>query len=692
MLKINRLQLHNFMCVSDADLIFNDSKIILLIGNNGAGKSTVLTAIALCLLESKRSDSFKENVKLGETESHVELDAEINGKPINISIDLSSTSSTMNRYAKYDGKEYKNSEVSVLLDSFDLRYYSDIIMSAQGAGDITKLTPAQREVYLQKLLNFDFTEQNEECKEHIKDVNDKISYNTNQIEFSKKMIAQRTTEIKNPEPLNFSIEDENSCKADKIVLTQKINELSEKIIKKNTLLKSKTDITSNSIVKSKQAIARLTSAIEYSQSNVSKIDSLNNDKVLLEKEIAELNNNYTSENTKYNGYDVDIKSLSAQRDDVLNSISIVTSDKSHAQKHLNLIASGKCPECGKEFTDADKEKYDKELSDCESSLSEYNSKLKIINDKLIEINTAKKESQNAVSKISNDISGKKSTLRQIDSNIQSLQKELESIEANKKALSDETERLSSFEKQVADIDNELSTIDDVSEEYTKIHNDIDAINTKLADYTNQRTRYDMAIRNNETIKNGINELNNNIISAEKLVDDYRAQFTMYDEAQKIFDKTLPAYLILKTCTMLESSMNDFIHIIFPKMGVYLFQSKKGVEFFYTTDISALPPNFEKTNLINVKMASGFEKAVISIAFKVCLCRAYGLSFAFMDEIDEAGTDENSESLFRSVLSNDLFNQLFIISHKPMVRDVIQNLATSNTTYYVKDGSFSTEEQ
>src|SRR5574344_170399 len=385
MLKINRLQLHNFMCVSDADLIFNDSKIILLIGNNGAGKSTVLTAIALCLLESKRSDSFKENVKLGETESHVELDAEINGKPINISIDLSSTSSTMNRYAKYDGKEYKNSEVSVLLDSFDLRYYSDIIMSAQGAGDITKLTPAQREVYLQKLLNFDFTEQNEECKEHIK--------------------------------------DENSCKADKIVLTQKINELSEKIIKKNTLLKSKTDITSNSIVKSKQAIARLTSAIEYSKSNVSKIDSLNNDKILLEKEIAELNNNYTSENTKYNGYDVDIKSLSAQRDDVLNSISIVTSDKSHAQKHLNLIASGKCPECGKEFTDADKEKYDKELSDCESSLSEYNSKLKIINDKLIEINTAKKESQNAVSKISNDISGKKSTIRQIDTNIQTLQKE-----------------------------------------------------------------------------------------------------------------------------------------------------------------------------------------------------------------------------------------------------------------------------
>ena len=138
--------------------------------------------------------------------------------------------------------------------------------------------------------------------------------------------------------------------------------------------------------------------------------------------------------------------------------------------------------------------------------------------------------------------------------------------------------------------------------------------------------------------------------------------------------------------MLEHEMNSFIQVIFPEMAVKLFQNKRGVEFFYTTNINDGRIQ-TKENLLNAKMASGFEKAILSIAFKVALCRAYDLRFAFMDEIDQAGTEENSESLFKAILSNDLFDQLFVISHKPTVRDVIHSFAPSLKTFYVQKGKF-----
>ena len=81
MLKLNKLILNNFMCVEHAELDFNDG-VNLIVGNNGQGKSTVLQAVALCLLEDKRSDRYQEFIMLGKETCQVELSAEVKGNPI----------------------------------------------------------------------------------------------------------------------------------------------------------------------------------------------------------------------------------------------------------------------------------------------------------------------------------------------------------------------------------------------------------------------------------------------------------------------------------------------------------------------------------------------------------------------------------------------------------------------------------
>ena len=76
------------MCVSDADLDFSNNKIIIFTGENANGKSTVQSAISLCLIEDKRSDSYKEFIQLGHKDASVEFDAEIKGAPIHFDIKL----------------------------------------------------------------------------------------------------------------------------------------------------------------------------------------------------------------------------------------------------------------------------------------------------------------------------------------------------------------------------------------------------------------------------------------------------------------------------------------------------------------------------------------------------------------------------------------------------------------------------
>ena len=88
---------------------------------------------------------------------------------------------------------------------------------------------------------------------------------------------------------------------------------------------------------------------------------------------------------------------------------------------------------------------------------------------------------------------------------------------------------------------------------------------------------------------------------------------------------------------------------------------------------------------NAKMASGFEKDLLSLAFKVALCKLYNLSFAFFDEADGHSSDKNAEKLFKSLFTNGLFEQVFLISHKSTVKDVVKS---NVLVYYVKNGAFS----
>ena len=372
-----------------------------------------------------------------------------------------------------------------------------------------------------------------------------------------------------------------------------------------------------------------------------------------------------------------------------------------------MIKLGTCPECGHAFDRTDQTKYNEAL-DLATKAKEEVENLKSA--KQIEVNNADadvkalreklRNKEIEISNTSKDISTLEYKIKNLDGQIQinaaskvrieeqikqysSKMNEVDSIRAK---IQEENESLVNLNKELDDYTNQLTELDGVTTAYTEKQSSLMQLQQKISEYNNEIVQNNLILQNNENIKKSIEEMTKKIEESKSSVEGYRRQKATYDEAITLLDKTFPAWLILKTCQMLEHEMNSFIQVIFPNMAVKLFQNKRGVEFFYTTDINN-GRVLTKDNLLNAKMASGFEKAILSIAFKVALCRAYNLRFAFMDEIDQAGTEENSESLFKAILSNDLFDQLFVISHKPTVRDVIHSFAPSLKTFYVNKGKF-----
>jgi chromosome segregation ATPase len=276
-------------------------------------------------------------------------------------------------------------------------------------------------------------------------------------------------------------------------------------------------------------------------------------------------------------------------------------------------------------------------------------------------------------------------------------------EAAEKAKLIPEEKIKEFEDKLKELDEKAKPLYDLIHDYDDQLSDRDKktlekskLKTEIADLEKKIKGSDEVADHNKvvelqrmSIKNEILENEKNIEVFRNLISDIDLNVQTYNEVLRVLDKELPNYLVVKTCAKLEAEMNNFVNIVFPNFRLRLLQSRRGVEFFYTTD-----PNVDMTDikkLINSKMASGYEKSVLGLAFKVALCKAYNLSFIALDEIDAAASEGNSVLTMESLISSNIFNQIFFITHKEATRDIIKSLSNSVICYHTEKGVFTNED-
>jgi chromosome segregation ATPase len=683
------------MCITEADLNF-DANCIIIEGDNGQGKSAVMEAIAICLSERKRSDSVKEFIQKPHDHAKIILDLIYNDEQIIFDVNLNHKGGTpLERDVLYKDRHYINSEVTELIKELDFTFYSDIIMQMQGQDDIATMTPVMRLNLLQRLFQFDFTEEIGPIQEKLEEFVKNKELDNDKIDFLEKANKQKDTTLKSlkEKDFSFSKEDYDNYKNELEDKKAQVEKLSNDLDQTFEILQKKTDIQGmiDTIENQQAGIAQKLLDNKKAAEALKKAD--------YQKQIFNLGTVKGEAIVKKSAAEEIIKTKKnaiAQLETSISSINVQIGELNAAKKNcdhkLELAKKGICPECEKPTDDIDTVKIIKEKEEYDDKIGDEIEKKDNL---IIEMNKYKDE-----------VAAQRKEISVLEANISKFDTEakmLEQQEAAEKAKLIPEEKIKEFEDKLKELDDKAKPLYDLIHDYDDQLSDRNKktlekskLKTEIADLEEKIKGSDEIADHNKvvelqrmSIKNEILENEKNIEVFRNLISDIDLNVQTYNEVLRVLDKELPNYLVVKTCAKLEAEMNNFVNIVFPNFRLRLLQSRRGVEFFYTTD-----PNVDMTDikkLINSKMASGYEKSVLGLAFKVALCKAYNLSFIALDEIDAAASEGNSVLTMESLISSNIFNQIFFITHKEATRDIIKSLSNSVICYHTEKGVFTNED-
>lgn len=683
MIKPKYIHIQNFNNITDAEIDLS-SAVSLFVGDNGSGKTSVVDAIGLCLFEYKRSDTYADYIKSRADSAHIYFECEISNEPITFNIMINKTGSTvLEREVNFQGKVYHNSEVSTLLESLNLKYFSDIFCSMQNGKDITRLSPTERVTYIQKLLAFSFGPQIKITDDTIKQLTENITKLSTTNAALSQTIQNLEKQIK---PLNnldnlYSNIDEIKTKA---------NQLQSYIVSKTAALRSNAAVA---IVKDKinAEIVALTNELTSKNTKAAEIKLANESRTKTTSKISEVKAAISDYEVKIKDIEAKLSNLDAQyatQDAIVQSKS---AEYYTAEAQLNVCKNNfdkvnhdKCPYCGQDISADNKAHYKQELDNAEKATLKLQKDLNIEKDKLNILSSDKtvllRDKMSLVASLdaqNNQLRSYETELVCIDNELTQLKPLLENINSIEQLIRDKQDLLKLENEKLLEIDNE---------EWNNSQKQLSEYNQIITDYqriVDENTHIQAA---NETLQKNIDSqrltLNENIEKYTLLSDD----LSVYKEAKQVFEKKLPQFIIIKTCKKIQNKLNELVQTIFPNLYIRLFYSKKGIEFFYSTS-GVIDEEADKESMLPIKQASGFEKAILSICFKSVLCEAYNIPFVILDEVDAAASEENSRRFFDIVINGGLFQQSIIISHKIDIQDTIKGMSDSISAYMVADGNF-----
>lgn len=659
------------MNISEAEFDL-DHSVVILAGKSASGKSAVIDALSLCLSNKKRASSYADYVMQNKPFAKVVLDCEIWSKPVKFDLQINLKNGTPFQMSlHYNNQIYKNTEADDIIKQFDLEYYSDLMFSMQGDNDITKLTPSQRAIYLQRLLNFDFTEEKEYIKSKQNQVKELINESNNKIKVANEVLAvsQSMANIDVPEILT---------KEEIIEIEAEINEYTNKL--SNAAKRDALELDISKLKREKESLINDLKFIDIDkkacQHGIDNVD----EQVKLQKETADIIINKTNEIDTLN---VEQNAFAKQKVDLKEKIQVVDqniidiqSDLKIALEKAKLIEAGFCQTCG-QHTSSIGTIESLNIEGLRNKLSELKEDQNVLNTDNKSLIEKYSKNESTIRQLRNDISALEKKTFETDKNI--FIEKMSELDLKENTIN---QKIDTIKKSINEKNELWSTIEPCNR--SEIQSKILALHKKI-ESSNNAEKLLKSIQEKEALieekKKIIEEEENNLSSLD-------SDKQTFDEAFNILDKSLPLYMIKKVCDNLQNEMNQSIQTIFPKYFVNLDITKKGCEFLYTKDSSIQAEKFKNNNLLNAKMSSGFEKALLTMSFKLALLKSYKIDVFIGDEIDGAADEDSSLSLFLNLLNNSDFNQVFLISHKKKICQAITSEISDTIVYFANNGEFS----
>ncbi len=658
MVKLHSISLTNFMNIEQLDMEFEDHTTIMIGGGNGEGKSALVAALALALVGYRKGDSYRDYVRRGYEEARIELYADMYGYPIHYDIHLRNKQyvQPMERTIHYRDKTYNNSECKILLDELDVDYLEHVMFLYQNSNSIADLRPAERAKLLKKLFHFEFDDH---------------------VAILKKRLEDEQTRLH-----DTSVRYEEASKRE-FSLIRLLPEISEKDTGewKRLLSKQRKELSSLEHY-DEEYVQNFERELQEARSNFRARDSWyrKNESQIRQKEKEadrvreELN---TLAIVPVEGDLDDLRSklaaLKKQEKEYDQQLAILMHRKTALEQQLSIAATGVCYACGHEVDEEHVQSLQQSLRDLKEEKELVSAKASALDNRAVSLQEViwsleayhkkieyKQTLENQLTSILQQVVELQNSFRESGNAREFAKNTLDEMEVRAQQIQKIKERI----QQKKAIETSISTLEQKLEE---------AVKSTSINQERRKMNEDLLLRKNEHA-----EL---LSSLSEQYNTYATQVDVLRQSIAIFETDFPNYIILKTCAQLENYINGFIQKVFPYMRVKLKPSRSGVEFFYVSQSS-------EDDWLSVKMASGAQSAILSLAWRVAVAKLYGISTIILDEADASATEETAQIIYQFIAELDAFDQLIFISHKQQAMKEVSSRIDNVMCYYVQDGEYS----
>lgn len=669
-----------------------DAPIVVLSGKSGQGKSTVFRAIDLCWTGRKLSDKYTEYIKQGRDAATIDLDAIVGKSPISFHVELHHKGFTpFTREIDYQGKKYKNTDATALIASLDVEYFFEILYMMQGPdSDVVSMSPARRSDYVQRLLNFDFSDKLNKIRADLNDAfarRDELNREKRDAEVLNEASQKRLEQLKPP---TLTEADVLELKNERLDIERRVDEasktndvwnnLNEAIaFQKNKLL---------SLRESKSSLEKEAFEVEVASKSISEKDEQLKSLLSSNLEYLKELNEATKELREYDAilkrFDEELAKLKAAKDSE-------GEENREIYRWKASLDEGTCPHCGQKTERHARAELIKRFGtdDIEKLIDDNKSEIAELTNREAEQKRDRADSAKKREHWNEVFYQSKQKVATCEESTERLRKQIEKL-----SVGNYEERLLTLEEKIKKLDEDLEEngkyLEFKEHELSEIEKvDVDPLKRRIREIDSIIMDRNLALkRYAEEKKLETEALATRAIRIQEIdgeVGKVNADASIKEQALKLIDRGLTNYLVVKTCENLENAMNEQIGVVFQNYRMKLERSKSGVKFFYTKNASL--DKKSNNSWLDARMSCGFERQLLSVSFRIALCSLYGLPWCMLDECDGAGDPESSEKLYEFILSCGLFDSMFIISHKEEVKELVLDSNAEAIAYEAIDGRY-----
>lgn len=659
---ITSVELGDFLAHADTKLEFENG-VTVFVGDNGAGKSSIIDAITFALFGHHTRKSNKSLIKRGSNQGFAKIGFSINGKQYEAVRKIDSKGNLAAKFSKIrnneiieiaagERKQFGESMTHEVEKTIGLNFEKLKIASIVQQGELNAIINAKPKEFKELLNAIIGIDKLDVASESMKIVNkefrgrirEKVGYDDTHIEILSQDLNRYQKEIENAKP------EKNQLESDQLKLQTEVRKLREEI----EIETPKIDKINQLELRKKEIVQYAKEAIHEIQQEISKN----------ERKIRECEGCFEPASLK-NDLESKIQKVEQAIEDTLSNIQEMT-NKIASLKEKLLLASklqlkdNKCPVCDsyveklnplfqEEHLNQEIESLKEKITSKEKERDVYNQKRREFSEKLQNARDAEAtlrayaiETKEELKKIQEDVETKKQKIPAANGNIL----EISQIDSHTKMI---FENISKLEEETKGFNEQEFT--KLKQLANKKQMELSLIDQKIGAILEKISKGEEQIKK---IKSAISEL--------RIVKEY---VTKLDEIQtNIFSRDGPVATSLRSWALNTISIksSEYLTLLNTKIQRITLSEK-------ARDISITC--YSKKEILELESLSGGEKVSVALALRLGMASLLGASNLNLMILDEPTThlDAERKKSLVGVLSqlSDISNaenpmQFLIITH------------------------------